>query len=245
MSHWQKPHPEPVIDTGIVDLWLFHLNIAQPQIKQFYPLLSQEEKQRSERLVNFIHRKRMIASQGFLRSVLASYLKQPAETLKFRRAERGKPSLDSVSTYPDLQFNLSHSHNLAILAVARQQELGIDIEYMQKKHNWKKIVHRFFTESEQQAINRLPEEHQKQAFYQVWTRKEAHMKVTGLGLHLAPGHFTVTVPPQDAAFIENHKQPSKAQWFMQDLNLPETFDDYRGCLSSDQPIEQLRQYLFS
>ena len=245
MSHWLQPEFNPQLATGQVDVWLFQLNISQPRIKQFYPLLSVEEKQRSERLVNFIHRKRMIAAHGFMRTVLSLYLQRPAESLEFVRAEKGKPSLKRRLHEPELQFNLSHSHNLAIVALANAQSLGVDIEYINPKHEWKKIIHRFFTDTEQSAIFSLPEAQQEQAFYQVWTRKEAHMKVTGQGLHLGPGQFTVTVPPQAAAFIENHKQPDDRQWFMQDLRLPESFSVYRGCLSSDQPIEQLGQYLFS
>ena len=245
MINWLKPDLNPQLEPGKVDIWLFHLNIAEPRIKQLYPLLSAEEKDRSERLVNFIHRKRMIAAHGFMRTVLSLYLQQPAESLEFTRANRGKPSLKQTTDEADIQFNLSHSHNLAILAVADRQALGIDIEFMDRKHEWKKIIHRFFTEIEQAAIFSLPEAQQEHAFYQVWTRKEAHMKVTGQGLHLGPGQFTVTVPPEAAAFIENHKLPDDRQWFMQDLSLPDTFDQYRGCLSSDQPVTQLTQYLFS
>lgn len=245
MTHWLKPNPDPQLDAGNVDVWLFHLNIAQPRISQFYPLLSAEEKERSERLINSIHRKRMIASQGFLRTVLSLYLQRPAESLEFIRAERGKPSLKRLTEEPDIQFNLSHSHNLAILALAHKQTLGIDIEYSNPKHKWKKIIHRFYTEAEREAIFNLPESQQEQAFYQVWTRKEAHMKVTGQGLHLAPHHFTVSVPPDAAAFIENHKQPDDRDWFMQDLRLPETFNQYRSCLSSNQQITELNHYLFT
>ncbi|MCW8957014.1 MAG: 4'-phosphopantetheinyl transferase superfamily protein [Gammaproteobacteria bacterium] len=245
MTHWLKPNPSPQLNTGSVDIWLFQLNIAEPRIKQLYPLLSAEEKDRSERLINFIHRKRMIAAHGFMRSVLSLYLQRPPESLEFIRANRGKPSLIQLTNEADIQFNLSHSHNLAILAVADSQALGIDIEFMDRKHEWKKIIHRFFSNTEQAAIFKLPEAQQELAFYQVWTRKEAHMKVTGQGLHLGPGQFTVSVPPEAAAFIENHKQPDDRQWYMQDLSLPDMFDQYRSCLSSDRPITQLSQYLFS
>lgn len=245
MIDWHKPELNPQLEVGKVDVWLFYLNIAQPRINQFYPLLSAEEKGRSERLVNFIHRKRMIAAHGFMRTVLSLYLQQPAESLEFIRAEKGKPSLKRLADKPDIQFNLSHSHNLAILAIAQNQILGIDIEYRDRKHEWKKIIHRFFTDAEQAGIFSLPETQQEQAFYQVWTRKEAHMKVTGQGLHLAPNHFTVSVPPQAAAFIKNHKQPDDRKWFMRDLSLPDRFDQYASCLSSDQPIIQLTQYLFA
>jgi len=245
LSHWLKSELNPQLETGQVDVWLFHLNISQPRINQFYPLLSAQEKERSERLVNYIHRKRMIAAHGFMRTVLSLYLQRPAESLEFVRAEQGKPSLKLQAHEPEVQFNLSHSHNLAIVALGHTQALGIDIEYVNPRHEWKKIIQRFFTQAEQSAIFSLPETQQEQTFYQVWTRKEAHMKVTGQGLHLAPGQFTVTVPPQAAAFVENHKQPDDRQWFMQDLSLPDAFDQYRGCLSSDQPIEHLTHYLFA
>lgn len=165
MSDWLAAPDGPVeLDDNEIDVWLFHLNTSPHRIKHFYPLLSDEEKERSEKLIHFIHRKRFISSHGYSREVLARYLDTTADKLEFGRSEHGKPFLQQKGQQSDIKFNLSHSHNMAILGICRQNELGIDIEYMNRKNNWRGIIKRFFTEDEQKSIFSLPETEQQKAF---------------------------------------------------------------------------------
>ncbi len=161
----------------------------QAKLKHLYPLLSDAEKERSEQFNSFKHRKKFIASHGFLHAALGYYIDTSAEDIKFSYKDNGKPVLIDEQNPQQLQFNMSHSGNIAILAICRNQSVGIDIEFIQRKSDWHGISKRFFTPNEQQALFKLPEAQQKDAFYQIWTRKEAHMKVTGEGLRLPPTHF--------------------------------------------------------
>lgn len=244
MNSWQNPAQENTLQDNEVHVWVTHLTVSSPRIKQYYPLLSTEEKERSERFVHFIHRKRFIASHGFMRTVLASYLPQDAEELVFRKEPKGKPVLVTETPSNSLQFNLSHSHNLALLAISKTQPVGIDVEYMARKNEWKHIIQRFFTPQEQQALFSLPEDKQQQAFFKVWTRKEAHMKVTGEGLQLSPTQFMVSVPPEPAAFIRYTDKNSSQNWQMQDIIFQEMFKDYCGCLSVENGFSVLKQFVF-
>jgi len=243
MSDWLSHTQRQPLEPDQVHAWLFHLNFTPPAIKRFYPLLSQDEKERSERFVHFIHRKRYIASQGFVRTVLSWYADLAPEALVFAKAEHGKPHLCGEDL--NIQYNLTHSNNLAMLSVSRH-ETGIDVEYLDRKNEWQGIIRRFFTPEEQQAIFSLPEDQQHTAFFQVWTRKEAHMKVTGQGLHLSPSAFEVSVPPTPARLIAVKKQPQldTSQWHMQDLILPESAHDYCACVSVACTRPVIRQYLF-
>lgn len=243
MADWLSHTQRESLAQGQVHVWLFHLNFTPPAIKRFYPLLSQEQKDRSERFIHFIHRKRYIAAHGFVRTVLGWYLDAAPETLVFDKSEHGKPFLCDIDT--PLHYNLTHSNNLAMLSVS-PHETGIDVEYLDRKNQWQGIIRRFFTPTEQEAIFALPEARQRETFFQVWTRKEAHMKVTGEGLHLPPSAFEVSVPPKPAQLIAVNQQPQldTTQWSMQDLELPESARDYCACVSVQCEEPKIKQYLF-
>lgn len=247
MSEWKEAIEVDRIQDDEVHVWLFHMNTTPPGIKRFYPLLSTEEKERSERFVHFMHRKRFIASHGFLRSVLARYLNIEPENIEYDKTANNKPILKASAHADGVHFNLSHSNHLAMLAVSRNLAVGMDVEHMDRKHQWEKLIRRFFTEPEQQAIFSLPQAQQEQAFFQVWTRKEAHMKVTGEGLHLAPTQFTVSVPPHPAQLIElvNDAAADVSRWHMHDIVLPDSARAYCACLSVEGEARDIQQFIFS
>lgn len=245
MTEWQSVNTFQALNDNDVHIWLFHLNTTPPGIKRFYPLLSVDEKERSERFIDFMHRKRFIASHGFLRSVLSLYLDIPADELNFGKGDNGKPYLVADNVEQNIHFNLSHSQHLAMVAVSKQYEVGIDVECMERNHEWQKLIKRFFTEPEQNAIFALPEDRQHQAFFEVWTRKEAHMKVTGKGLHLSPTQFTVSVPPQAAALIEDRQLDDIRQWHMYDLVLPPSARHYCATFSVHGKIHGHKQFIFN
>lgn len=244
MSQWRHSADKVELKDGSVHIWLSYLNLHTARLKHLYPLLSDAEKARSERFKFYKHRKRFIASHGFMRSVLSLYCNTSAEQLEFSLKEQGKPKLIFNKKQADIRFNLSHSNNLALLAIRACIEVGVDIEFIQKKIGWKKITQRFFTIAEQQALFSLAEEQQKAAFFQLWTRKEAHMKVTGQGLQLSPTQFSVSVPPAPARFIEYLNGQTNTNWCMQDIALPETFKDYAGCLSTAEQCSEVIHYVF-
>jgi hypothetical protein len=100
----------------------------------------------------------------------------------FRQAVHGKPYL---ATSPiALQFNMTHSQDLALYAVTLNQEIiGIDLEWINPDLAVSPLVSRFFTTQEQQFFSLLSVEQQRSAFYRLWTQKEAWLKATGIGLN--------------------------------------------------------------
>jgi 4'-phosphopantetheinyl transferase len=241
MKDWLSAANLKPLNVDDIHVWLFPLNTTPPAIKRFYPLLDADEKERSERFVHFMHRKRFIAAHGFMRTVLAMYTHQHADALQFDTGVHGKPFMIHHSS---LHFNLSHSQDIAMLAVAHQ-DIGIDVECIERKNDWQKIMQRFYTESEQKKILSLPDVLQQRAFMEVWTRKEAHMKVTGQGLHLAPGQFTVTVPPEPAALLEQVNGQDVQRWKMFDIELPTFARNYCACVSRVGSASHVVKYLFS
>ena len=245
MSNWYSQDSFIELADNDVHIWLNYLNVHEARIKHLYPLLSSEEKERSERFKFYKHRKAFIASHGFMHTVLAYYIDTEANQIEFSQSEFGKPSLIDAQNKNNIQFNLSHSNNVAILAVSRQHSVGIDIEYAERKVDWQGISKRFFTADEQEQFRQLTETKQREAFFQIWTRKEAHMKVTGQGLSLAPTQFEVSVPPLAAKFIKNIKNKDDSFYKMQDILLPEMFKDYYACLSADFDYTEITQFIHS
>ncbi len=111
-------------------------------------------------------------------TVLAQHCGCSVGQLDFERDEHGKPLLRDP---PGWHFNLSHSRDVAVLAVARQP-LGVDVEYQARRANWKAIAERLFSAQENQQLAAWTAELHDQRATQLWTAKEAWAKATGLGV---------------------------------------------------------------
>lgn len=243
--HFSTPPDTLTLSDQIIDIWLCQLSDIEDRNAHYLSQLSLEEKNRAERFKFDIHRNRFIASHGFVRTVLAQYLSIQACTIDYKKGEQGKPFL-SGSDSEHLQFNLSHTQDLAILAVTRKTEVGIDIEYNDRKTDWKGICKRFFTIPEQDSLFALSDTQQEMAFFDLWTRKEAYMKVLGTGLSLSPTEFTLTVYPEKPALIQHHslKFDSLEQVEFTSIDLPEQLGSYSATLAAASNIE-CSYYTFS
>ena len=170
-----------------VHLWKSELDVSSSKLEHLAKSLSADEIARANRFKFLEHKNRFIAARGFLRQILSKYLQKSAKDIVLKYSDRGKPLL--VNT--DIRFNISHSQNIALYCVTRHNPIGVDLEYLKKKIEHDKIASRFFNESEYRAITELIPDKRNQAFFQLWTIKEAYLKATGEGL--GGGLETVTV----------------------------------------------------
>ncbi len=118
------------------------------------------------------------ASRNALGCLLAGYA-GVERAPELARGEHGKPF---APEWPDLHFNLSHSGRHVLLAFARGQPLGVDIESRNRRVSHVAIAQRFFAPDEAQAIAALAADRRGDAFRHLWTRKEAVLKALGVGL---------------------------------------------------------------
>lgn len=147
--------------------------------------LAAEEAERAARLVFPADRARFLAAHGGLRGILAGCLDRRAEDLRFAFGHNGKPYLPGAPLY----FNLSHSHDWALVAVTRVAEVGADIERIRPVEP--RLAQRFFAPAEAAALARTPEAERAAAFFRCWTRKEAFLKALGEGLARPLNDFEV------------------------------------------------------
>ncbi len=153
--------------------------------------LSADERQRAERFVFDVHRRRFIAARGLLREQIGALLGAAPGSLRFQYGAAGKPSLAWPQTA--LRFNLSHSDDHAVLAFSKDFELGVDIEKARNDIDHRAISARFFSPAEIEALERAPVERRSRAFFEIWTRKEAFVKARGGGLTIALDSFDVSL----------------------------------------------------
>jgi 4'-phosphopantetheinyl transferase len=207
------------------------LDVAKPAVERLRKHLSSDERERAKRYKFGNLRVDFTVARGFLREVLAGYLGEKPAKLRFRYQAHGKPELESGAA---LQFNLSHAHRLALLAVTRCGRVGVDLEWMDRRVETDEIASRFFAPGEFASLKLLRGELRRQGFFAVWTRKEAFVKAAGEGISLGLDQFEVSVRPDaPASLLTLRGSPAAAaQWSLRSLEVPE---GYAGAVAVESP----------
>lgn len=201
-----------------VHVWRVPLNRENCELASLFDLLEPWEKERAWRYRFETHRERFIAGRGSLRVILAQYLGEDPKELKFTYSSNGKPALQIGEDESRLQFNLSHSENLALIAVSTGGSLGIDVEHLRPIPDAEELVARFFSRREQREFSALPKGQRTLAFFNLWTRKEALLKATGEGIAHSLHRVEVTFLPEQAAEFLALPEGAAADWHLQELD---------------------------
>lgn len=166
--------------SNFVDVWHGHLLQPDDDIDSLLVRLNEPERLKAGAFKSDDMRRRYIAVRAKLRGIIASYLSADPAVLQFNIAEHGKPYLACRSVH----FNLSHTANHWVVAVANFPDIGIDIEQIKPRSNLDGLAARCFSVGEFQAWKWLGVDEQAQAFYRLWVKKEAFAKAVGRGLAL-------------------------------------------------------------
>ncbi|MCP4693505.1 MAG: 4'-phosphopantetheinyl transferase superfamily protein, partial [Desulfobacterales bacterium] len=163
-------------------VWRARLDPPEARVEALKALLCDDEKERAARFHFERHRRRYIVARGSLRVILGRYLDAAPERPRFSYSEKGKPSLAEEWADARIQFNVSHSHELALYAVGRGRLVGIDVERIRSRPVAEELAERFFTPRECGMILDSPRELKQEVFFNFWTLKEAYLKATGEGV---------------------------------------------------------------
>lgn len=187
------------LSPGEIHMWVVDLDATPLPLAAYRRLLSADEIERAGRF-RFDHlTARFVAGRGILRLLLGRYLQMAPEALRFRYGAHGKPELDTPA--PSLAFNLAHSHNVAVYALALAPRIGVDVEQMREVHERDQIVEHYFSARERMALACLPDEDRTEAFFLCWTRKEAWLKAVGAGITFPLDRFSVSLAPREPAVL--------------------------------------------
>jgi 4'-phosphopantetheinyl transferase len=172
-------------------------------------VLDSEERRRAERFVKSQVRDRFIAAHTAMRHVLAKELGIAPAAVPIQRRRDGKPIISSV------KFSLAHSGDLALVAVTRDGEVGVDIELLAHAHRAKTLNGAHLTPDESRVLEAFPERARAVTALAHWTRKEAYLKGTGTGLRVDPRTLHLTLErPRDG------RQTPASPWSVIDVLLP-------------------------
>jgi 4'-phosphopantetheinyl transferase len=235
-STWSEPPKSLSLESGEVHVWRVSLEQTDEVHARFRRTLEPDELDRAGRFYFEKHRRHFVIGRGFLRDVIGRYLQQQPEALRFAYGAYGKPSLAGEQT---LRFNMSHSHEVALLAVARGAELGVDVEHVRADFATENIARRYFSMVEVDAFNRLSRDEQVAAFFRCWTRKEAYIKAIGKGLSQPLDQFDVTLAPGVQAALLRAQEDDAARWEMSDIDVGE---GYAGALTVQRPVGEIRYF---
>lgn len=211
--------PFPNIPAGVARVWHWPLDVSVLEVRSLRKVLSADELERAERYRFDQHRNEFILTRAVLRTVLASYTAQSPESLSFDYSAQGKPALRNGPS--DLRFNVSHTEGLAVLALVREREIGVDAEKIRPQPDAQKLAKRFFSPQEQRFLEKLSGDQLQKAFFRCWTRKEAYIKAKGEGLSIPLHAFDVSLEEDlPAALVATRPDPTEAgRWTLYDLSV--------------------------
>lgn len=219
-TEWILPVAAPLLGPAEAHVWKAQLPAPGEEATEGIHLLDVGERDRADRFHFAEHRRQYIFSHVVLRTVLAHYAGLPPAQLRFATKAAGKPVLDGVNAR-GLEFNLSHSGRMTLVAVSGSSAVGVDVEEWSANVEVDDLAKHFFSTGECLALGQLSHEAGRRAFFACWSRKEAYIKATGLGVTAGLDYFDVVVDPAGPArLLADRRHPAATRsWQLTDLDV--------------------------
>jgi 4'-phosphopantetheinyl transferase len=233
---WPTLPSPPSLHDDEVHVWTAGLDHERDRFLSLSELLVDEDLERAAGYRIPVVREHFIAARAFLRSVLGGYLHVDPRKVTFHYGPQGKPYL--LHPPRQLFFNLSHSHGLALVAVSRNVEVGVDVEKV-RNFNDLGFAERYFTTREVSTLLAVPEHQRTEVFFHAWTRKEAFLKATGEGIAIGLDRVEVALAPWEPVrlVLLDGCPHQAAEWSLSHLS-PAT--EYVGALALKHRRPQVR-----
>jgi 4'-phosphopantetheinyl transferase len=218
-QEWNVPPAMSTLSSHDVHVWRTALELSARHVQRLRQVLAADETARAERFYFEKDRRHFIVARGVIRMILGRYLGLDPARIEFSYSSYGKPALATAPGKDWLRFNVSHSHELALFAVTRGREVGIDVERMRADVAGETIAERYFSPREVAVLRALPAHLRCEAFFACWTRKEAYIKARGEGLSFPLDRFDVSLAPgEPAALLRTLGDPHEAsRWSLRAL----------------------------
>jgi 4'-phosphopantetheinyl transferase len=204
-----------------VHVWRIPLELHAARGGEFSDLLTPLEQARAARFVREEDRRRFQIGRAATRRILGRYLGVPPAQVGIDADRRGKPQLDATSVPPErhVHFNISHSGDWILIALAHAFPVGIDIESVRAAGTTEDLLEYLMSDGERQSLDTLPKDKRPAAFLQCWTSKEAFLKGVGVGLSAALRSIEVAIDPdQPAQVIAAPPELSPGDWRLHRLD---------------------------
>jgi 4'-phosphopantetheinyl transferase len=237
---WAEPLEVVRFSHNQVHLWTVRLNQTPQELDLLEQTLISDERARAERFHFERDRRRFIAARGQLRMILSRYTGVHPRSLVFAYGARGKPSLSQAFDATGPRFNLTHSGELALLAVTQDRSVGVDVEEIHPIDAVEPIAQQFFSQRENAQLLAVPKARRLEAFFCCWTLKEAYLKATGDGLWRPTNTFDVALTRHQHSRLLSVAEDSQeaSRWSLIQL-APER--GYVGALAVEETASRLDQ----
>jgi 4'-phosphopantetheinyl transferase len=219
-----------------VEVWTIDLSVPAPFIRSLMDFLPAEEHRQAERFRNPAAQRSYVLAHAALRQLLAARLNVAPAEISLRTGHHGKPEL-SAPLENRLSFNLTHSGELALVAISNSTEVGVDVERLRPLPDAGRLATRFFTPAESAALDQVPEAERASAFFRLWTRKEALLKATGIGIAQGLGRFEVSCDVAGRLISVDGDPAGAAQWTLHSWRPAE---GYQAAVAAPRPDTQFQ-----
>ncbi|MBV9496099.1 MAG: 4'-phosphopantetheinyl transferase superfamily protein [Acidobacteria bacterium] len=178
-----------------IHLWLVDYDTIGDErlLAAYRELLNGEERAQEPRFYFARDRRRYLVTRALVRTVLARYLAIDPKACTFSPNAYGRPDIVNAEAN-GLKFNISHTHSLIALSVARGREVGVDVENVVAREAPLDVAGHYFAPAEVAVLNAAPKHEQQHRFFEYWTFKESYIKARGMGLSLPLDKFAFHYP---------------------------------------------------
>ena len=227
---------------GAVHCWHFDIDETAADPDSLTAMFPQQDRHRSGELKHPASRWRFVACRAALRIILGRYLSMEPGSVPITNGPHGKPQLAGSDSASGLIFNLSHTADRAVLAVAWDGQIGIDLQVWRQFRDVEALLRRCCADSEQAWVRSLDPADQPAALFRLWTLKEAFCKANGRGLAYGLNRciFDCT-GPRPRLLAPAPKPDDPRIWHFAELPLPTGIS---GAVALDRPMAQPTEFKF-
>jgi len=234
-SPWPAVPVLPHLEGGHVHVWRANVAPLSACVDYFDALIDDAERTRGAAFHAPADRLRHLVTRALLRFLGGHYLGTSPAALRFELGRFGKPGI-ATPRDPALQFNISHSGDIVLLAFAREGDVGVDVERWQSRMGEaerSRVGESVFSKAERSAIHALSSSAEREmAFYTLWSRKEAYLKGTGAGIAGGLSHVDVAVDAQARLIADDRDARAAERWTLRDIDVG---PGYSAALASSPP----------
>jgi 4'-phosphopantetheinyl transferase len=203
----------------VVDVWVCDLR-TDDSVDEWSTSLSAVERRRLDAFVHARDRVRFAVSHSLARVVLSAYLGTEPGNVCLRSGAKGKPYVCDRSGAPSpWSFNLSHCEDRALVAVAHDRPIGVDIERERDDVDVAALVRQFFGPAEREQFASLPTDRRHAWFHRQWVAREAVVKAHGGGWSIPPESFTVLFEEGGTAAVHSPDASPGGQWVVRTVDV--------------------------
>ena len=221
------------INKGELHIWRYNVNEQDYGAEKTNPILSVEEREKATRFIQEHHAIKYVCNHRFIRNVLAAYLNCLAAEIKFSHTALGKPYIENSKLF----FNLSHRNEYGLLAIFKDGEVGVDIEYIKDLQDVATFSSYSFSEQEKAMIFR-DNKTNPEILFTFWAFKEAYIKATGTGLSVDISKINLA----DFFDKEANVMPDDNKlWTLKRLNAEE---GYKAAFATTGKVDKLIEFTY-